>query len=54
MGMVSSHASEQHELFFDYKRMQKLALQADLIIIDYKRFLLGANQLFILKKNEKP
>lgn len=42
--------NDEHEQFIDYRLMQEIATRADLVIKEYKRFLLGANQLFVLRQ----
>ena len=49
IGLFSSLANEQHEKLIDLSRMNDIAAQADFNISKYERFLLGINQLFILK-----
>lgn len=49
LGLFSLHASEEHETLFDKASLQSLAEAADCPILLYKRFLLGANQLIVLK-----
>jgi len=49
VGLFSAPAHEEHELFLDYNCMKKIVYQARLKISVYKRFLLGANQLFVIK-----
>ena len=48
IGLLSALANEQHEKLIDLSRMSGIAAQADFSISKYERFLLGANQLFIL------
>jgi SAM-dependent methyltransferase len=49
LGLFSLHASEEHETLFDRASLQSLAEAADCPVLLYKRFLLGANQLIVLK-----
>ncbi|MDQ2750923.1 MAG: class I SAM-dependent methyltransferase [Actinomycetota bacterium] len=50
VGLFSSHAHDEHEDLIDRKLMASLAAPAGLEIEKYKRFLFGANQLFVLRK----
>jgi 2-polyprenyl-3-methyl-5-hydroxy-6-metoxy-1,4-benzoquinol methylase len=49
VGAFSAHAHGEHEELIDRRRMQQLARPAGLAIEVYKRFLFGANQLFVLR-----
>lgn len=49
IGLFSSAANEQHDQLLDYENLQKIVAHTGLIISEYKRFLFGANQLFVLK-----
>jgi 2-polyprenyl-3-methyl-5-hydroxy-6-metoxy-1,4-benzoquinol methylase len=46
--IFSSEAHDEHEDLLDRPKMAALAEKAGLRIVVYKRFLLGANQLFVL------
>jgi 2-polyprenyl-3-methyl-5-hydroxy-6-metoxy-1,4-benzoquinol methylase len=46
--VFSSEAHDEHEDLLDRRRMQQLAEPAGLRVEVYKRFLFGANQLFVL------
>jgi 2-polyprenyl-3-methyl-5-hydroxy-6-metoxy-1,4-benzoquinol methylase len=48
IGLFSLNASAEHEQLIDYNLMKMLALKAGLVVSSHKRFLLGANQLFLL------
>jgi len=48
-GLFSHHAHEDHENLIDRALMARLASPAGLVIDRYKRFLFGANQLFVLR-----
>jgi hypothetical protein len=48
IGLFSAAANQQHDQFLDYDCLEKLVAQTGLVISKYKRFLLGANQLFVL------
>lgn len=50
IGLFSAHASEEHERLIDYGRMKELSAKAGLVIEKYECFLLGANQLFVLRR----
>jgi 2-polyprenyl-3-methyl-5-hydroxy-6-metoxy-1,4-benzoquinol methylase len=52
LGLFSSEAHEEHDQLIDLTLMQQLANLAGAHITVYKRFLIGANQLFILKSTE--
>ena len=47
-GLFSFHADEEHEQLFTRKKMTLLAEKTGLKVIYRKRFLFGANQIFIL------
>ena len=49
IGLFSPQACEEHEHLFDYNGMSKVLNQTGLIIQHYRRFLCGANQLFVLE-----
>jgi 2-polyprenyl-3-methyl-5-hydroxy-6-metoxy-1,4-benzoquinol methylase len=46
--VFSSEAHDEHEDLLDRPKMAELAAKAGLRILVYKRFLFGANQLFVL------
>jgi 2-polyprenyl-3-methyl-5-hydroxy-6-metoxy-1,4-benzoquinol methylase len=50
LGLFSKHANEEHETLVDFERMTTIAEGCDLRVSTYKRFLLWANQLFVLTK----
>jgi 2-polyprenyl-3-methyl-5-hydroxy-6-metoxy-1,4-benzoquinol methylase len=50
IGLFSAHASEEHERLIDYGLMKELLAKAGLVIEKHERFLLGANQLFVLRR----
>lgn len=50
--LFSHEAHEEHEDLLDLPRMKELAAEADLKVCHYQRFLLGANQLFILARRD--
>lgn len=47
LGLFSKEAREEHTTFFDLESMRSVASEAGLSITVYRRFLLGANQLFV-------
>jgi 2-polyprenyl-3-methyl-5-hydroxy-6-metoxy-1,4-benzoquinol methylase len=49
IGIFSQYAGDDHKQKIDYHRMQTLARDTGLVVVEYSRFLFGANQLFILK-----
>lgn len=48
MGLFSGYANEEHEDLMDYYCIERCSSDVGLIILNYKRFLLGANQLFVM------
>lgn len=54
IGLFSLGANEDHEHFFELNSMKKLATKAGLDVLEYKRFLFGMNQLFILRSQDRP
>jgi len=48
IGLFSAAASEEHESLIDYGKMLCISRAAGLDISVYRRFLFGANQLFVL------
>ena len=48
-GLFSKHGNEEHEILFDKKSLGEIAQKAGLEVAVYRRFLFGANQLFILR-----
>lgn len=53
IGLFSKHANEEHEHLLDKKRLESIAKKANLDLVIYHRFLLGANQLSIFQKQLK-
>lgn len=49
IGLFSAHASNEHQQLIDYGYMEELSIKAGFVIEEYKRFMLGANQLFVLR-----
>ena len=50
LGIFSRGASEEHEAFFDQRRMRETAARAGWSLTQSKRFLFGANQLFVFER----
>ena len=50
-GLFSKHASEQHECLMTKESLERHSMAAKLSLVSYERFLLGANQLIVLKRN---
>ena len=48
VGVFSQHAHEGHEDLIDRAAMEKLVAGTNLRLTTYRRFLMGANQLFVL------
>ena len=47
-GIFSKEANKEHQLLLSRKNMELVALKSNLSIDEYKHFLFGANQLFVL------
>jgi len=54
INLFSRHANEEHESLLDYWMLNEIAKKSNLKLIVYKKFLFGANQLFILKSFVQP
>ncbi len=50
LGLFSREASEEHETFFDDETLRDTGRRAGWIVAESRRFLLGANQLFVLTR----
>ena len=50
LGLFSRAASEEHNVLIDHKLMNRFAGDTGLKVARFKRFLYGANQLFILQQ----
>ncbi len=50
IGLFSRHAEEEHQDEYDLAALRRITRNAQLKIFHYQKFLLGANQLVILKK----
>lgn len=48
LGLFSREAGEDHERLYDSAAMRALAEQSGFLVLEERRFLLGANQLFVL------
>ena len=51
LGLLSPEASEEHEAPIGRQRMQSLAEVVGLRVVHFRRFLCGANQLFVLESS---
>jgi 2-polyprenyl-3-methyl-5-hydroxy-6-metoxy-1,4-benzoquinol methylase len=51
VGLCSAEADAEHEIFFDRPIMEEIAASAGLRISEYRRFLFGVNQLFLLERS---
>lgn len=49
--LFSWDGNAEHEVLIDFKRMSKIAKQANMSILTFKKFLFGMNQLFVLSKD---
>ena len=49
IGLFSKHASEEHEELLDYTKLEVAGRKAGLNLIEYRRFLFGANQLAVFE-----
>jgi SAM-dependent methyltransferase len=49
-GLFSKHANNEHGDLLDEKNLNQVGEQCSLVIIEYERFLLGANQLAVYKR----
>lgn len=49
VGLFSQHASDEHEELLDLLKMSRVAARAGLEVKHFRRFLFGANQLFVLE-----
>ncbi len=52
VGLFSQHAHDDHEDLLDRAAMAQIAAPAGLLIEVYRRFLFGANQLFVLGRTK--
>jgi 2-polyprenyl-3-methyl-5-hydroxy-6-metoxy-1,4-benzoquinol methylase len=51
LGLFSRDAKEEHERLLDGTRLREVASRAALEVASYRRFLLGANQLAVLRRS---
>lgn len=51
-GLFSREAAAEHETFFDRPALLRLAASAGFQLVHYRRFLLGANQLAVLRPRQ--
>ena len=51
IGLFSRHANEEHEDLLDERRMREKSAEAGLLVQSYSRFLFGANQMIILRRD---
>ncbi|MHB2022607.1 MAG: class I SAM-dependent methyltransferase [Mycobacteriales bacterium] len=49
--LFSPEAHDDHEELIDRNRMARLLAGTGLVLTDYRRFLLGANQLFLIRRD---
>ena len=54
VGLFSQHASDEHEELLDKSALRSLADAAGLALVDYRRFMLGANQLALYRRKPAP
>jgi 2-polyprenyl-3-methyl-5-hydroxy-6-metoxy-1,4-benzoquinol methylase len=52
--LFSWDAHQEHQELLDRKRLHELASDAGLLVEAYRRFLLGANQLLVLRRADEP
>lgn len=50
IGLFSKHANEEHHELLDRSKLTNLAAAAGLVLVTYKRFLLGANQVVVYRR----
>jgi len=50
LGLFSREAMHEHETLLNFRQLRDTADKAGLEIVHYRRFLCGANQLFILRR----
>ncbi len=48
LGLLSRHADEEHEKLWSFAEIEEIAVRTGWRMVRRKRFLLGANQLFVL------
>lgn len=52
-GLFSRHASEQHEELLDHRRLQDIGDRIGLRLAEYRRFLMGVNQLAVFGRDKE-
>jgi len=52
IGIFSSHASEEHETLLDRDDLERAGRAGGLALVEYRRFLFGANQLAVFGRLE--
>lgn len=53
IGLFSRHANEEHEALLDRESLTRAGTEANLRLISYRRFLLGANQIAVFQKDDR-
>ena len=51
IGLFSKHANEEHQVLLDKSKLQIEGSKANLDLVEYRRFILGANQIAVFKKS---
>jgi len=52
VGLFSKHANEEHEELLDRQKLEDAGRQAGLVLLSYRRFLFGANQIAVYSSLE--
>jgi 2-polyprenyl-3-methyl-5-hydroxy-6-metoxy-1,4-benzoquinol methylase len=52
--LFSQEAAEEHEAMLDYNALETIVARAELQVTHYRRFLLGCNQLVVIKRLTEP
>ena len=52
LGLFSREAADEHEEMFDRELLSAIAEESGLRVVHYRRFLGGANQLFLLQRDK--
>jgi SAM-dependent methyltransferase len=50
LGLLSSHAGEEHEILLSRRTLEEAGARAGLEVVTYRRFLLGLNQLVVFER----
>jgi SAM-dependent methyltransferase len=53
VGLFSKHANEEHEDLLDRTKLEMAGQNAHLALVSYRRFLFGANQIAVFKKERR-